>query len=664
MTEEVSLSIDETNKLRAGIGLEPIPIPGDDNVAKPHREREKELATSTTRDEISIEETNKLRLSLGLKPIPIDDVSGLDKQDREVENFNKHQSEIRDKEKETLLKQRIDNAKVQNLNRKRLTPRKTSLYDDEDNAPESTDVWLKKLGQAQVKTKKQKTQGSESDETNGLRIGHNSKDLSKLGNDEILNLKDTGLLEEDDDELINETLIRNAKFEKDLQHKRGADNVKNNGRRAGEFSTDYENNDNDEENDNLMITGATIKLPTKDTTEKKKSTEMESSKGHVRISNLFSDDEISETQPASDYSKSNRPVKMKKLKKKSSLNSRKKNEVHEDSKDADKEISIKAVELENLDPAGLFADDMELSSILSMKRQLKQKKRKFLTPEQITKEVKLFTRWEQENEIEAVSAQHDEGIVFDDTSDFLNSLNANILADKKDEKPDNSSDVKLEPEITPEPKIKIEEDGNMLVNDNHNIPPQTESSDGIFIEKEDDSSPTFNGGLASTLKFLQSRQILQKQTSDEYEKSKQQREALKLAELLKLKISIESRLLREQLEADKPFMNLPREEREDIFESHLDQVLKEKNIIYNTTNSRRKENYSKPSTKDNLSNYSPLVKLSYRDESGNVLNTKEAFKYMSHKFHGVGPGKGKIDKKLKKLQQERDKDSSNNEEII
>lgn len=51
-------------------------------------------------------------------------------------------------------------------------------------------------------------------------------------------------------------------------------------------------------------------------------------------------------------------------------------------------------------------------------------------------------------------------------------------------------------------------------------------------------------------------------------------------------------------------------------------------------------------------NYKPNVKLEYIDDSGHLLNEKEAFRYLSHKFHGKGPGKNKIEKRLKKSEQD------------
>lgn len=50
--------------------------------------------------------------------------------------------------------------------------------------------------------------------------------------------------------------------------------------------------------------------------------------------------------------------------------------------------------------------------------------------------------------------------------------------------------------------------------------------------------------------------------------------------------------------------------------------------------------------------YKPDVKLEYIDDNGRLLNPKEAFRYLSHKFHGKGSGKNKTEKRMKKLQEE------------
>ncbi|XP_067010200.2 U4/U6.U5 tri-snRNP-associated protein 1 [Anabrus simplex] len=67
----------------------------------------------------------------------------------------------------------------------------------------------------------------------------------------------------------------------------------------------------------------------------------------------------------------------------------------------------------------------------------------------------------------------------------------------------------------------------------------------------------------------------------------------------------------------------------------------------------RRERYNGPTSDfKEKDNYKPNVKLDYIDDDGRVLNAKEAFRYLSHKFHGKGPGKNKVEKRMKKNEQE------------
>jgi U4/U6.U5 tri-snRNP-associated protein 1 len=51
--------------------------------------------------------------------------------------------------------------------------------------------------------------------------------------------------------------------------------------------------------------------------------------------------------------------------------------------------------------------------------------------------------------------------------------------------------------------------------------------------------------------------------------------------------------------------------------------------------------------------YKPEVKLEYVDEAGRTMTPKEAFRYLSHRFHGKGSGKKKLEKRLKKVEEEQ-----------
>ena len=69
---------------------------------------------------------------------------------------------------------------------------------------------------------------------------------------------------------------------------------------------------------------------------------------------------------------------------------------------------------------------------------------------------------------------------------------------------------------------------------------------------------------------------------------------------------------------------------------------------------RKRDRYSGGITSDfkEKDGYKPDVKLEYVDDSGRMLNEKEAFRQLSHRFHGKGSGKRKTEKRSKKTQEE------------
>ena len=67
---------------------------------------------------------------------------------------------------------------------------------------------------------------------------------------------------------------------------------------------------------------------------------------------------------------------------------------------------------------------------------------------------------------------------------------------------------------------------------------------------------------------------------------------------------------------------------------------------------RNRDRFSGPlSDFQEKSNYKPDVKLDYIDEKGHAMNEKEAFRYLSHRFHGKGSGKKKTEKQNKKFKE-------------
>ena len=71
-------------------------------------------------------------------------------------------------------------------------------------------------------------------------------------------------------------------------------------------------------------------------------------------------------------------------------------------------------------------------------------------------------------------------------------------------------------------------------------------------------------------------------------------------------------------------------------------------------NSRRGDRYGGGggSSFQEKSDYKPNVRLDYMDDDGRILNRKEAFRHLSHKFHGKGSGKLKTEKRQKKVMED------------
>jgi len=51
--------------------------------------------------------------------------------------------------------------------------------------------------------------------------------------------------------------------------------------------------------------------------------------------------------------------------------------------------------------------------------------------------------------------------------------------------------------------------------------------------------------------------------------------------------------------------------------------------------------------------YKPEVKLEYVDDGGRTMTPKEAFRMLSHRFHGKGSGKKKTEKRMKKIEEDQ-----------
>lgn len=660
MSEEISLSLEETNKLRIKAGLSPIPT-----TSSQLNEEVREVIS------LSIEETNKLRQKIGLPLLPTTTTTNISSDSTEYKNYEDYERERLQNLKNNQLIERINIAKF-NSNKRKFLINETIIDNAEDL---DTDDWLNNLGESTESSKPHKKQKTTIVKSNlndtgptTTIIGHTTKELQSLGNNEILTLKDTDLINDDDEDgtgsiLMNQDLSNKAKLKRNLAERKEAENIKFNGRHYRRNNKEEEEEEEEEfndidgllTNDKVIMSGSTIDLSSN--TAKPPPPPKDKKKNMMAITNLFEDLD-NDTLSNNNNIKSNVPIKMKKIKKKKDNNKKKSNKLKL------LDDTIKPVEL--LVETNIGNDDdiddieNQLSNSISNLRTKKLQTRLEFTPEQLAEEISANKRWEFERKLEQENLKNNNNNnnVYNDTIGFLNNLETNILSE--------SGEVEVTANINEE---SADDDDKDDVKQQEVESKQTNPGVYSIVEEKqkEDEAPKFSGGLAETLKFLKSCNILDPEsittTNEELRQQELAREeAIKKSELLKMKISIEERILKEELSKDKSYIRMPKIERSGYFEKLLDTRLKQKGIIIDnntgTTTTTKKTNLGM--VQNNLKIYNPKVELTYKDELGNVLNTKQAYKQLSHKYHGTGLDKNKKkQEQLKKKQQQRGSKSTN-----
>lgn len=566
MSEEIRLSVEETNKLRAQLSLPLLPTssPQPSNALSTERGEETRSKSINGNSTLSISETNKLRRSLGLRLLEED-------------------HKLPDREFVTDTKQ------------------SSSLEDNKTNG-------------------KNESPSSQS----GVRVSHSAKDLAQLKDGDVFTLEDRGILSEDDDCFVNETLQKQAK---QLNYER---EIRKIGAKHAHSAFYDEELDLEDELQLIQVVGSTITLPA--TFPKSEEPALD---GHVtKISGLF--DDLENTDKAKTHG--SKVVKFKKSKAKSSSKKRSPTET------LDTKISI-ASEMVTLAFALEDENFADLEEILTKSRSEKAKVRSRLSAEELAAEAKVNRRMD-------LIADLKEGLAFDGTDEFLGRLSSESNGDVTESKPmaadspgidsvaetaaiDNSSDIP-KPDV---PSLEIEQEFTKSNLETENTTTISED-DSLRNAKRFDASMECSstdgprlGGILASLKFLRQSAAT---TSDAEKKAyKMKRDKEKEQGLLRIKISIQERIVKEKLEKDPVYIRLTEEEKVRIYDRVLSDSLVSEGIIDDTPGrgrSRKNEDF-----RDNLAEYNPQVHVLHKDETGQVLDQKQAWKALSHRYHGLAP---------------------------
>ena len=319
-----------------------------------------------------------------------------------------------------------------------------------------------------------------------------------------------------------------------------------------------------------------------------------------------------------------------------------------------------------------FVDDDDLQAVLARSRRAKLRKPQKLSAEEVAKKSTFYflfvlslsdcdrplvaeQRAQSMNVDDGQGAANDEddGLTFDDTSEFVRSITYDPSAVKKESEetvvtrrtlpPAANRDVNMEEtdvalaELEAGEVIVKEEDYDeeMLnaIEDAINAAESHEQETGVKAEEGElelgtSGEKTHTSGLAATLNILRQQGILATPTAENSEREKVQ-------------------LQRDVWLADQRRRIAQRElERQKARGGNKDQAQRE-------YENRLRDQQEARSNLDAFKDYKPDVNIVYHDEFGRELTPKEAWKALSHKFHGKGSGRMKTEKRLKKIAEER-----------
>lgn len=638
-------------------------------------------------DSISIEETNKIRVSLGLKPLPVPGASSApsgpsfkdshysdsdsdasepgstleSRQAQSYDNWKKVQEEAEAKKKREERKEAIRKAKDAAARHAKLEGKGLGEVDDADL---DTKAWLMQAKKKQKKIEKERERVRKMEEELAEReraIEYTSKDLAGVrvahevgdfdGEDQVLTLKDTTIdeNEEDGDELENAELVarENLQRRNDLKKKKVV----------------YDPNDEDGQNSLLAqydeeIEGKKRKRFTLDetgaTSEDREAKRLNGDGGLKGKGKSISLDFLEETPAVSDYMDISE-IKIKKPKKKKAKSTRQKAvdeddifpletqlpaPTNGDSMDVDGDIKP-IVPKKKMDDFS-FVDDDDLQASLAAQRRAAFKKRKKVRPEDIARQLK-------EEEQDLPDAPEDEvGLVIDEMTEFVSTLQRPTMEERPqrttsapparsvspDAEPDHEGDVKMEP-------IDGEDEKEILAR----IKRETSASATPDITATGlDEEETIGQGLGSVVNMLRQRGLVEQSNAGELTQTFRERQRF-LAEKQRREEEAErrARLQRERDRASGKLQRMSAREREEYAQRE---------------NKQRDQYESRHMAEVFDKEYKPNVQLKYVDEHGRSLNQKEAFKHLSHQFHGKGSGKQKTEKLLKKMEDEKNREAA------
>ncbi|XP_074549252.1 U4/U6.U5 tri-snRNP-associated protein 1 [Halichoeres trimaculatus] len=631
---------------------------------------------------LSIEETNKLRAKLGLKPLEMSDNKkelGTKEEPLVAETINPvaiaHQKEMREKlaamKEKRILNQKLGKVKTLAeedwlddtaawVERSRKMAKEKEMAEKRAKLLEEMDEEFGVSSLVEEDFAQRRNEAYTSRDLKGLKVQHKVESFSE-GQTVILTLEDKGVLAEEEDVLVNVGMVDKEKAEKNVELKKK--------------KPDYKPYEEEESVDDMVTFKSHSVLSKYDEEidgEKKKSfrlnvggfadgeRERELQAMRESLRNQAQSLEMPALTIASEYytpqemvgfKKTKRRVKKIRKKEKQSIadelrlddtrssdfgsrtrgrGRKREDEDGDEVKEEEEEgkmtqnipllsDDIRTAEMDisdeddddftSMEPAVLEEDEaeQELQKQLEKQRKLKQKQLLKDSGEKVAEQIKVLTKGNNENDPEKKN-----NIVFNATSEFCRALGDiptyGLSGNREDQ--EDMMDFEQEEEKDDAGGSDSELDENVgwsTVNlDEEQKQPDFSTASATILDEE----PIVNSGLAAALLLCKNKGLLDTQ-------------------------------MQKVARVRAPKGALPN-----------DNYCIEDKMGFDDKYSRREEYRGFTQDFKEKDGYKPDVKIEYVDESGRKLTPKEAFRQLSHRFHGKGSGKMKTERRMKKLEEE------------
>ena len=644
-----SISIEETNKVRVALGLPPLSAPG----SRPSFKASKDEESSSEEEQGSTLES---------------------RQAQGYENWKQLQEEKDAKAKREAKNEAI--KKARDTARKYAVIQGKGLGEANDEKGDlDTKAWLKGAKKRQKKIEQEKLRRLEqeladrenvpqytAEDLAGVRVAHELADFEG-GGEQVLTLKDTTVdqNEEEGDELENVDLKEREALNEKLEVKKKKPVYDPNAINEDGGSSILQHYDE-------AIDGKKRKRFTLDgqgtTTEEREA--MKQSVSERLKAQPISLDFSKDDMPISDYKEASE-AKIRKPKKKKAKTTRQ-SAVDDDAlfpvtgnnggmhNGETMEVDQVAGMAKDTAPkltitSSSFVDDDDLQAALASQRRTALKKQKRNKPEDLARRLR--------EEASATPAPGDaieddqpeeDGLVIDETSEFVANLQRAQEEARNQPEPRKPSPAKADAQTKDEDKGE-DTDGDIDMHESYNNiedeenleermkrETSTPGTPGLTGTGLDDEA-TLNQGLGATLSLLSQRGLIKKGDEGDLNAIHRERQRF-LAEKQRREAAAEAKA-RAQRERDRASGRLDR------------MSAREREEHARWENKQRDQQESRLMTEIFNREYKPDVQLKYVDEFGRSMNQKEAFKHLSHQFHGKGSGKQKTEKHLKKIEDEK-----------